>query len=137
MRKKAIKRKNDMPIMAKNIVGICISSLIGLILVIILTLFVSAIISKSAVMSNTLSAYFLGCVMIGAIIVGFIASKMCKLKGVVSGLISSIPYGFGITVLMLIFSHGQLSSKTILLYIVILVCSVIGGIVSANTKRRK
>ncbi len=137
MRKKAIKRKNDMPIMAKNIVGICISSLIGLILVIILTLFMSAIISKSAVMSNTLPAYFLGCVMIGAIIVGFIASKMCKLKGFVSGLISSIPYGFGITVLMLIFSHGQLSSKTILLYIVIIVCSVIGGIISANTKRRK
>ena len=137
MRKKAIKRKNDMPIMAKNIVGICISSLIGLILVIILTLFMSAIISKSAVMSNTLPAYFLGCVMIGAIIVGFIASKMCKLKGFVSGFISSIPYGFGITVLMLIFSHGQLSSKTILLYIVIIVCSVIGGIISANTKRRK
>ncbi len=137
MHKKTTKRKNDISVVTKNIIGIGMSSLIGLIIVIILTLFVSAIISKAAVMSNTLSAYFIGCVMIGGIIAGFIASKMCGFKGIISGVVSSIPYGFGITVLMLIFSHGRLSPKTIILYIGILVCTAVGGIISANTKRRK
>lgn len=137
MHKKTTKRKNDIPIATKNIVGIGISSLIGLIIVIILTLLASAIISKSAVITNSVGAYFIGCVMISGIILGFIASKMCGFKGIVSGIVSSIPYGFGVTVLMLIFSHGQLSPKTILLYIGILICASVGGVVSANTKRRK
>ena len=137
MLKKTTKRKNEIPITTKNIVGIGVSSLVGLIIVVILTLFASAIISKSAVMTSSIGAYFIGCVMIGGIVVGFSASKMCEFKGIVSGVISSIPYSFGVTILMLIFSHGQLSSKTILLFIGIIICSTIGGIVSANTKRRK
>lgn len=137
MRKKIVRRKQDIPLTTKNLVGILISSGIGMLTIIILTLMVSLILTKSSVISDSVGAYFIGCIVFGSLVNGFIASKQCSFKGLVSGIISSIPLAFFITIFMLIFSHGQLSSKTLILYSGIVVCSALGGIFSANTKRRK
>ncbi len=137
MRKKIAKRKNELPVSTKNIVGILLSSGIGLISIIILTLIASLILTKSSELTNSIAIYFIGSVTIGALITGFIASKKCEFKGLISGIISSLPLIFIITVIMLIFSHGRLMPETAILYVGIAIFSAIGGIISANTKRRK
>lgn len=137
MRKKLAKRKTEIPVTTKNVVGIALSTLIGLFAAIMLTVLSSLMLTKSASLSNSAGVYFISCVMIGALITGFIASKKCGFKGIISGVISSIPYSLGITVIMLIFSQGKLDPKTLFLYLGILVCSTFSGIISANTKRRK
>ncbi len=137
MRKKISKRKNELPITTKNIIGILISCAVGLFTVVVSTLFISLILTKSSVISNSIGGFFIGCNMVSALITGFIASKQCNFKGMISGLITSIPYSLGITIIMLFFSHGQLNLKTIVLYLGIVICSVLGGIISANTKRRR
>lgn len=137
LKKRISKRKKDIPIVNKNFLGLSISNFVGLVFVVILTLLLSAIVSKTAILTNSIGAYFIGSVMIGSIVVGFIASKKSELKGIISGVVSSIIFSFIITILMLLFSRAQLSPKTIFLYIAIVICGTIGGIVGANTKRRK
>ena len=137
LKKRISKRKKDIPIVNKNFLGLSISNFAGLVFVVILTLLLSAIVSKTAILTNSIGAYFIGSVMISSIVVGFIASKKSELKGIVSGVVSSIIFSFIITILMLLFSRAQLSPKTIFLYIAIVICGTIGGIVGANTKRRK
>lgn len=137
LKRKTVKRKKELPIINKNLIGLSISSFVGVVLVIVLTLLLSAIISKTAILTNSIGAYFIGCIMVSSIIVGFIASKKCELKGIVSGVVSSILFSFIVTIFMLLFSRAQLSPKTIFLYIAIVICGTIGGIIGANTKRRK
>lgn len=137
MRKKITRRKQEMPLTTKNITGVLISSALGIAIIVVLTLLISLILTKSSVISDSVGVYFIGCVMIGAIFTGFFVSKKCSFKGLVSGVIASVPLSLGVTVIMLIFSQGQLSSKTAILYLGMIVCSTIGGIFSANTKRRK
>ena len=137
MRKKLTKRKNDMPVRTKNLYGVLVSAVVGFASTILLTLLVSLFLIKSSVLSNTVSIYFVCCVIFGAFITGFMASKMCEFKGVVSGIFASLLYALFVTVLMLFFSHGQLETTTGFLYLGILISSAIAGILSANTKRRK
>ena len=137
MRKKITKRKKEIPVSTKNIIGILISSGIGSTSIIILTFISSLILTKSSALTNTVSIYFIGSVTIGSLITGFIASKKCTFKGFISGIIASLPLMFYVTVVMLVFSHGRLIPETAILYVGIIVFSAIGGIISANTKRRK
>ena len=137
MRKNFSKRKNEQSATSKNITGLFLASGIGFISIVILTLFASLILSKTSVLTDSIAIYFIGSVSIGAIITGFIASKKCGYKGLVSGFIASLPLMFYITVIMLIFSHGRLISQSVILYLGVVIFSAIGGIISANTKRRK
>ncbi len=137
MRKKIAKRKKELSVSTKNIIGILLASGVGFVSVIILTLIASLVLTKSSVLTNSIAIYFIGSVTIGALITGFIASKKCGFKGLVSGVISSLPLMFFITIIMLIFSHGRLIPETAILYFGIAIFSAIGGIISANTKRRK
>lgn len=137
MRKKLSKKKKEMPLVTQNIIGILLSCFIGLVMTVIFTGLLSIALTKSSVITDTVGAYFIGCVMLGAVIAGFIASKRCTFKGILSGFVSSILYSLFVTVVMLFFSNGQINSKTVFLYAGIILCSVIGGILSANTKRRK
>ena len=137
LKKRTSKRKKDIPIVNKNFLGLSISNFAGLVFVVILTLLLSAIISKTAILTNSIGAYFICSIMISSIVVGFIASKKSELKGIISGVVSSIIFSFIVTILMLLFSRAQLIPKTIFLYIAIVIWGTIGGIVGANTKRRK
>ena len=137
MHKKVSKRKKEIPVSTKNIIGFLISSGIGFVTVLILTLLAALILTKSSTLTNLVAVYFIGSVGISALITGFIASKKCSFKGFISGIIASLPLIFLITIFMLIFSSGRLIPETIILYMGIIVFSVIGGIISANTKRRK
>ncbi len=137
MRKKIAKRKKELPVSTKNILGILLASGIGFISIIIFTLIASLILTKSPVLTNSITIYFIGSVTIGALITGFISSKKCGFKGLVSGVVASLPLIFLIAVIMLIFSYGRLIPETAILYVGIAIFSAIGGIISANTKRRK
>ncbi len=131
------KRKSEMASQSNNLVGILLSNGIGLLFVIIFTLIASLVLTNSANLSNMSSILFVAIILFGAFITGFVASKKCNFKGIISGIISSIPYIFIITFLMLIFSNGRLNIYTSICYLFIFIFSTIGGIVSANTKRRK
>ena len=137
MRKKITKRKKELPVSTKNIMGILLASSLGFISTIILTLIASLILANSSGSTNSIAIYFIGSVTIGALITGFTASKKCGFKGLVSGVVASLPLMFLITVVMLIFSNGRLIPETAILYVGIALFSAIGGIISANTKRRK
>ena len=137
MHKKIAKRKKETPISTKNIKGIMISNVIGIITIILLTIVGSFILTKSSTLVNSSAIYFIGSIAIGALITGFVASKKCEFKGVVSGIISSLILIFLLTIIMLVFSNGRLISQVAILYIEIVVFSTIGGIIGANTKRRK
>lgn len=137
MRKKIAKRKKELPVSTKNILGIILSSSIGFISIIVLTLISSIILTKSTALSNSTTIYFIGSVSIGSLITGFIASKKCEFKGIVCGIVASLPQMILVTIMMLVFSHGRLISKSAILFIGIALFSSIGGIISANTKRKK
>lgn len=137
MRKKIAKRKKELPLSTKNIIGILLASSIGFISIFFLTLIVSLILANSSGATDSAAIYFIGSVTVGALITGFIASKKCGFKGLVSGVIASLPLIFFIAIVMLIFSHGRLTPETAILFVGIIVFSAIGGIISANTKRRK
>lgn len=137
MRKKISKRKKEIPVSTKNLIAIILAGGIGFLSVIILTFVCALILTKSSTLTSSIAIYFIGSVTIGALITGFLASKKCEFKGLVSGVIASIPLMFFTTVIMLIFSHGRLIPETAILYVGIIIFSAIGGIISANTKRRK
>ena len=137
MRKKNFKRKNEMSLPLKNIIDLMISSVIGVIFTVFLTFVISFIISKSENLPNYTAVLFLLCVAIGNTLGGFIASKKCNFKGIISGILCSIPNSIIITIIMLFFTDGKISEKTIILFFIVLIFSTIGGIVGANTKRRK
>ena len=137
MRKKITRRKQEMPLTTHNLISILLSGFIGFAITVILTGVISVFLKNSSVVSGTMGAYFIACVMIGALVCGFIASKKCSFKGIISGLISAIPLIFLISIMMLVFSNGRLDPKSIILFVGIVICSALGGILSANTKRRK
>ena len=137
MRKKIVKRKKELPVSTKNILGIILSSSIGFISVIILTFISSLILSKSSALTNSTAIYFIVSIAIGSLTTGFIATKKCELKGIVCGVVSSVPLMILVAIMMLVFSHGRLTSKSAIMFIGIALFSTIGGIISANTKRKK
>lgn len=136
MQKKLNRRKSEMPVATKNIVGVIIAGVIGALITILLTLILSLILSKAEFLSQSIKAILILTVLSGAVLSGFIASKRCSFKGLISGLIATFPFLFVINAIMLIFSQGKLKSSVILLYVGAFICSSIGGIISANTKRR-
>lgn len=137
MQKKLNRRKSEMPLATKNIVGVIIAGVIGALITILLTVILSLILSKAEFLTESIKAILILTVLSGAVISGFIASKKCSFKGLISGLIAAVPFLFVINTIMLIFSNGRLKSSVVLLYLGAFICSLIGGIVSANTKRRK
>ena len=137
MRKKLNKKKQDLPLTTKNIIGVLSSSAIGILITLIVTIIISLILRNTAVFTESIIPLFVVSIAIGTVVTGFIASKRCSFKGLISGIISSIPYLFIITIIMLFFSRGQLATSMLFLYIGGLICSALGGIISANTKRRK
>ena len=74
---------------------------------------------------------------IGGFVCGFSGSSMLPFKGLVSGLMCCVPYTILMYILMFIFSDGKLSYSSLLLILVIIASSSIGGITNANIKRRK
>ena len=97
----------------------------------------NTIISKTSILSGYLKIYFSICVGLGSIFGGFLSSKKCNFKGMLSGLLSSLPNSIIITIIMIVFSGGQLKESTIIIFLLIVICSILGGIIGANTKRRK
>ena len=137
MRKKIARRKKERPVPIKNAVGIAVASTVGIIFTVLLTLICSCILMKSEVLSDSVGIYFIACVLCGAFLNGFTASKKCTVKGIVAGLVGSIPFSLAIIIIMLFFTKGQLAFNTLFLCLGIILCSTIGGISGANTKRRK
>lgn len=137
MHKKSSKRKREMTARNKNIIGIIVSLLAGFIITISISLICALALYKSENLPDSLMLYLTGSVLLGALISGFTASKKCAFKGIVSGLISSVPFVSLNIVLMLIFSKGRLAYESVFLIAGIIICSAIGGIFGANTKRRR
>lgn len=136
-------RKNNKPkaktdlTLSKNIIGITVSSAVSIIILVIFTAIISLILLKSETVADSYIMYFFACAALSAFFGGFISSKLCKLKGVFSGLISSLVYNLILTVILLFVSGGQIKGITGILYALTTAFFLLGGIVSANTKRRK
>lgn len=137
MHKKIASRKKDRPIPIQNAIGIIIANSVGIICTVLMSLICSCILMKSTTLTNAVKIYFIACVVLGAFINGFIASKKCTTKGIISGLASSITFCLIIIIIMLFFAKGQLAFSTLFLCLGMVICSAIGGIFGANTKRRK
>lgn len=134
--KKTKKRKISFPVPLTNIIGLFLSSFTGIIVISILTFVISTIISKSSNYPSYTEIYFCLCIGLGSLISGYFAAKKCNFKGLISGFICSFLTILFITIIMLFFTNGQLNEKTIILYLIIVICSTLGGIISANTKKR-
>lgn len=137
MRKKVIKKKTEMSSTAKNVTGIVLSSVIGVIITLIISLFFSYIFTNSQTITDSVKAFFIGSVLLGAFFCGLLSARITSFKGIVSGAISSIIFALIITVIMLFFANGRLSANTLFLYIGVIIIGLIGGICGANIKRRK
>ncbi len=137
MSKNNTKRRIELSEPIKSIVGIIISSLIGIAVSLILSIFFSYILSKSPEISSFISVYFIISVLFGAFVCGFLGSKLLQFKGLVSGMICSLLYLFITVFIMLFASNGKLSPFVAILLLFIVLFGIIGGITSANMKRRK
>lgn len=137
MHKKIVKRKKELNLPLKNLVGILTANGVSLICTVFLTVLCSLILMKSQVLSSSLTMYFIGCLALGAVINGLVSSKKCSFKGILSGLLSSLPFAFFITVIMIFFTRGKLSLNTLYIWLTAAVCSTVGGILGANTRRRR
>lgn len=137
MRKKVLKRKNDMSVTAKNIIGIVLSAVIGTVICLILSLIFSYVFANAETLTNSVGAIFVACIMLGGFFSGIFSSRLTAFKGIVAGTLASILYSLIVTVIMLFFADGRLSANTLFLFIGIIVVGIIGGICGANIKRRK
>lgn len=122
---------------SKNILGITLSAESAIIILVILTILISFILLKSEKISDSYIMHFYFCSVLSAFIGGFISSKSCTFKGIFSGLISSLVYNFTLTIILLFVCKGKIRPDTGILYALTTGFSVLGGIVGANTKRRK
>ena len=137
MRKKLAKRYVESSMPVRVIMGIVLSCAIGFFVSFLLSVLFSYILSKSPEITNFIGIYFIISVLSGSFVSGFIGSKVLYFKGIVSGLICSVFYSILVLSVMLFTSDGNLSITFILLFIFIVFSSVIGGVTSANLKRRK
>lgn len=139
MRKKAkiTNRKQPSNIHIEKAVWIILPSVIGLIISLILSSLMALLMSKSTALPTNTGLYLTLSVLPGAFASGLIATRKTGLKGVIAGLLTALFYTVFIFSVMLIFSNGQLTSKTLPLFAGCLLCSVFGGIAGANMKRRK
>lgn len=136
MRKKLPKRK-EYPEIIENFIGFVFSNVISIAITLIISVLFSLLLNKSEKLPDNLSWYLMGIIFVGALINGFISTFRCRLKGIISGLVSAIPFSLCVTVALLCFSAGHISSKTGILHLIIFIASAVGGILGANTKRRK
>lgn len=132
-----LKPKNFNNTASRNLIGIFISNIVALIILFLLTILFSFILLKSEKATDSYLMYFYFCSGLSSLIGGFIASKKCKFKGIISGAISSVSLFILIAVILLFVSKGHIGSDTAILYAVLAVFSIIGGIAGANTKSRK
>ncbi len=137
MRKKISKKQKEISLPIKSILGLSVSCLIGAIITIIFSFLFSYILSKSPEISKISSLYFIVSILIGGLVCGFISTKLLSFKGLISGLLSSVPLTIIIFTIMLLFSNGRLNNFSVIVLFTILISTTIGGIISANTKRRK
>lgn len=137
MQKKLLKRKSEISLPVRNIIGICLSTLSGTISSLLVTVIFSYVLLNSAEISDYYFIYLMFSFIIGGFICGFSGSSTLQFKGIVSGLMCCVPYTIVMYILMFIFSNGKLNGISLLSVLVILISSVIGGITSANIKRRK
>ena len=137
MRKKSFKKFNELPMSVKNIIYIFISCFIGVLIALILSYIFSFILSHSQNLSKFTGIYFITSVIIGGFFCGFIGTKLLNFKGLISGLITSFPYSSIIFLLMMLLSRKMLNWYSIIFILGIIIITTIGGIISANTKRRK
>ncbi len=137
MRKKIVKKQNEIKLPIQNILGFIIPCLVGVVATVLSSFIFSAILSKSSEISNIYIFYFIISIILGGLFCGFISSKILNFKGLFSGLISGTPLSLIVFIIMLFFSNGRLNGYSIFVLVIILLSSTIGGIISANTKRRK
>lgn len=137
MQKKLSKRKNEISLPVKNVFSFFLSTLFGTISSLLVSIFFSYILSNSAEISDYTFVYLIFSFIIGGFVCGFSGSSMLPFKGLVSGLMCCVPYTILMYILMFIFSDGKLSYSSLLLILVIIASSSIGGITNANIKRRK
>ncbi len=134
---KKLSKKREYSVNAQNIIGILISSSVGTIITFIASFLFAFLLYKSLDLPEKLYTYLSVSIILGALASGYISSFKCKLKGVVSGVLSSIIFCLIVTVFLLLFSNGQIINQTGILYVLIIFFSALGGILGANTKRRK
>lgn len=137
MSKKSSKINIEMSMPLKCFIGLIISSVIGILSTFFVSLIFSYLLSNSETITDYVFVYLIFSVIIGGFICGFLGSSFLPFKGLVSGLICSVPYTIIVYVIMFIFSQGNLNTYSFLLPIFIIVSSVVGGITRANLKRRK
>lgn len=128
-------QKTSIPM--KNLIGILVSSLIGFVLTLFITLVLSVALKNVPNLPESLTFYFVFPVVFSSLIAGFISSKLCDFKGIFSGCLSSIFFSFLVTIMIVLFTDGYLNSQISILYIGIVLSSMLGGIISANMKKRK
>ena len=137
MRKKYIKRKLESPSIISKIINIIISCFVGILISLLMSFAFSFILSHSESLSKFTGVYFIIAVYVGGFSCGFLGTKILSFKGFISGLLCGIPYIIFTIILMLLISKQPLNFYSILFIIGALVSNTLGGIISANTKRRK
>ena len=137
MQKNSIKSKKELPLYINNAINLFISSLIGILFTIALTFIFSFVLTHSETLSKITNLYFIVSVYSGGLICGFISTKLLSFKGFISGLLSSIPFSLIIVLLIIVISKQSLNLFTYIFIVGIVIICTIGGIISANTKRRK
>lgn len=138
MRKKLKpKGKTTDSALTKNIIGTALTSVISIIILSVLTSIIALILLKSETVAESYIMYFYFITVLSSFVGGFISSKSCTLKGIFSGLISSVAFNFFLTIILLFASKGHIRADTGILYAVSTFFFVLGGIAGANTKRRK
>ncbi len=136
MLKNKLKRMSEMPNCLKVILGLFISSFVGLVLMLLLTLTVSYILKDTELLPDSLILHFLFCEYAGCFLCGFISNKILPFKGIISGLVCGTVLTVIISIIVYFVSSRHLTMLSLVIFTGILV-SVAGGIVSANIKRRK
>lgn len=137
MQKKQRKKVKVSSGISGNVIGILISALSAIIITFLLTALIAFLQLKSEKIADSYIMYFYFCAVSSSFIGGFISSKKCTFKGVISGLVTSLIYNFILTVILLFVSSGKLRADTGILYAITTAFFALGGIAGANTKRRK
>ncbi len=137
MLKKFNKNITQLSLPLKFISSILLTTLLSSGITILITFIFSYFLSKADKMTEYTVIYLIFSTIIGGFVCGFVGTTVLKFKGIISGLICSVPYIITIFLMMFIYSDGKLNSYSFIMIIIVLISSCIGGITKANFKRRK
>lgn len=119
-----------------NFVDFILSIGIGLFFLITLLIMFSMLMINKDIAPKLLPFFMIIASVVSAFVSGFYLSRKIKFRGVIAGFISGLPLLLICLAILTIINKGKINSLPLALFLLTSISGILGGILSANTRKR-